>query len=274
MTNPPAGNDDREQLPVADRAGRSPSRDEVSDPPATGGYRSPRIDYRLASLSESDLLPSPQAPTPWANVRAWLDAALAAGADPLTSAALPEPLAMVLGTVAADGRPRSRTVLLRNASPSGFTFFTNHDSAKGRDIAGTPWVSLLFGWYPLQRQLIVRGVAERVSAQVTHDYFVSRPWGSRIGAWASAQSRPLAERAELDARVAQLAARWPDRGRPDDVPVPPHWGGYLVRPVEVELWQGRSSRLHDRLAFVPRGEAGPPPVLDDASAWRVERRQP
>lgn len=273
MTNPPAGFDDREPYPAADRAVVPDSRDELCDPPATGGYRSPRIDYRLASLSEADLLPTPQAPTPWAMVRRWLDDALAASSDPATAAALPEPLAMVVSTADAGGAPRSRTVLLREATPSGFTFFTNHASAKGRDIAANPRVGLLFGWYPLQRQLIVRGVAERVPEQVTRDYFASRPWGSRIGAWASRQSEPVPDRAALEARVAELAARWPDRGRPDDVPVPEHWGGYLVRPVEVELWQGRPSRLHDRLVFLPVRETDVP-AMDDGGGWRVQRRQP
>jgi pyridoxamine 5'-phosphate oxidase len=123
---------------------------------------------------------------------------------------------------------------------------------------------------------------ERVPAAESAAYFAARPWGSRIGAWASRQSQPLAGRDVLEARFAELAARWPDRGLPGDVPLPEHWGGYVVRPLEVEFWQGRASRLHDRLVFlpvaVPDGTGGTdgesPPSMDDARGWRVERRQP
>jgi pyridoxamine 5'-phosphate oxidase len=114
-------------------------------------------------------------------------------------------------------------------------------------------------------------VATRVGAQETAEYFAARPWGSRVGAWASEQSRPVPGREPLERRYQELAARWPDHGAPDDVPVPPHWGGYLVRAQEVEFWQGRSSRLHDRLVYL----AGPDGAdLDEPAGWRVERRQP
>lgn len=266
----------------ADAAEASRPWREGGDPPGTGGYRyGGRLEYLAATLDEADLLPTPQRPTPWAMVSAWLDDALAAAQDPATAAALPEPTAMVVGTVDAAGRPRSRTVLLRDVRPEGFTFFTGYASAKGRDLAGNGWVSLCFAWLPLQRQLLVRGYATRVSADVTRAYFVTRPWASRIGAWASRQSQPIADRAELEARWADLARRWPDTGSPDDVPVPDFWGGFLVRPVEVEFWQGRRSRLHDRLVFLPAsseadqdGDVRGFAPMDDPGAWRVERRQP
>jgi pyridoxamine 5'-phosphate oxidase len=197
--------------------------------------------------------------------RRWFDEARAAG--------VVEPNAMTLATVDPAGAPSARTVLLKTVDRTGFVFFTNHTSRKGAELATHPVAALVLPWLPLHRQVGVRGAVEPVSAEATAQYFRSRPWGSQIGAWASHQSRPVGSRAELERRWAELAARWPDHGRPDDVPVPEHWGGYVVRPVEVEFWQGRPSRMHDRLVFLPLDPAGPP-ALDDAAAWRVERRQP
>jgi pyridoxamine 5'-phosphate oxidase len=181
---------------------------------------------------------------------------------------------MTLATVDAAGAPSARTVLLKHADASGFVFFTNHRSRKGAEIAGQPVAAIVMAWLPLHRQVTARGPVEQISAVATAEYFSTRPWGSRIGAWASHQSRPVASREELERRWAEFGARWPDRGRPDDVPVPPHWGGFVVRPVEVEFWQGRPSRMHDRLVFLPSQPRPEPPALDVSLAWRVERREP
>jgi pyridoxamine 5'-phosphate oxidase len=227
--------------------------------PETDGYATRRVSYEAGLLDEAHL-----AATPLAQFERWY-------AD--ASGVLVEANAMVLATVGADGAPSARTVLLKQADGRGFVFYTNHSSRKGRDIdAGPGLVALVFPWHELQRQVVVRGVAERVGRAEAQEYFGSRPWGSRIGAWASRQSAPLTDRADLEARWARLAERWPDRGTPHDVPLPDHWGGYLVRAGDVEFWQGRPSRLHDRLAFV--ATPGSTSALDGAGAWRVERRQP
>jgi len=217
-----------------------------------------RLAYQGDGLDIADL-----ASTPLAQFRRWYDDSLAAEVI--------EPNAMTLATVDADGAPTARTVLLKHADATGFVFFTNHRSRKGVEIAGNPATELVLPWLPLHRQVAVRGRAEQVSAAATAEYFGTRPWGSRIGAWASHQSRPVGSRDELERRWAELSERWPDHGRPDDVPVPPHWGGYVVRPVEVEFWQGRPSRMHDRLTFVALSGL---PALDDAAGWRIERREP
>jgi pyridoxamine 5'-phosphate oxidase len=227
-------------------------------------YADRRVSYQAGELPDGDL-----AVTPLRQFERWYADAVEAG--------LAEPNALVLATVDAAGTPSTRTVLLKQADPRGFVFFTNYGSRKGRAIeSGTGAVALTFPWHQVQRQVCVLGRAERVPVDETRSYFGQRPWGSRIGAWASRQSEPIAGREPLEQRYAELAARWPDHGGADDVPVPETWGGYVVRPVEVEFWQGRVSRLHDRLAFVavPGGQGGPGPAMDDASGWRVERRQP
>jgi pyridoxamine 5'-phosphate oxidase len=220
-----------------------------------------RIAYDDDGLDVADL-----AATPLEMFRRWYDQALAARVT--------EPNAMTLATVDAAGAPSARTVLLKHADASGFVFFTNHRSRKGAEIAGRPVAAIVMAWLPLHRQVTARGPVEQISAVATAEYFSTRPWGSRIGAWASHQSRPVASREELERRWAEFGARWPDRGRPDDVPVPPHWGGFVVRPVEVEFWQGRPSRMHDRLVFLPSQPRPEPPALDVSLAWRVERREP
>ena len=185
---------------------------------------------------------------------------------------VPEPNAMVLSTVDGGGAPSSRTVLLKAIDTRGFVFFTNYASRKVEQIDQNPRVSLCFPWYGLRRQVSVLGVAARVSAEESAAYFVTRPWESRIGAWASRQSSPAKGREPLDDAWAAIARRWPDRGRADDVPVPPFWGGLVVAAIEVEFWQGRSGRLHDRLVYV--SHTGGPGRLDVAGDWRVVRRQP
>ncbi|MEV7511098.1 pyridoxamine 5'-phosphate oxidase [Streptomyces sp. NPDC090085] len=171
-----------------------------------------------------------------------------------------EPNAMVVSTATPDGRPSSRTVLLKQFDGRGFVFFTNYGSRKGRELAANPHVALLFPWHPIARQVIVTGTAARIGRDETAAYFRSRPHGSQLGAWASEQSTVIGSRAELDRRYAELEERHPEG---EQVPVPPEWGGYRVVPEAVEFWQGHENRLHDRLRYVL-----------DGGAWRLERLAP
>jgi pyridoxamine 5'-phosphate oxidase len=158
--------------------------------------------------------------------------------------------AMVLTTIGADSSGAdslsTRTVLLKDISGGGFTFFTNYSSRKGHALELNSQVALLFPWYAMERQVSITGIAEKIARQESEDYFATRPWSSQIGAWASAQSAPLASREELEERFAGAAAKWPEGST---VPCPPHWGGYRVTPISIEFWQGRYSRLHDRLRY-------------------------
>jgi len=160
--------------------------------------------------------------------------------------------AMVLSTLASDLSITTRTVLLKDISLGGFTFFTNYSSRKGHAIDMNPQVSLLFPWYAMERQISISGLAEKVSADESASYFATRPWSSQIGAWASHQSAPLASREELDLRFQGASEKWPEG---TSVPCPPHWGGYRVTPLAIEFWQGRYSRMHDRLRY-ERSDSG------------------
>jgi len=173
---------------------------------------------------------------------------------------LPEPNAMVVATADPAGHPSARTVLLKEYDASGFVFFTNYESRKGAELTANPYASLVFPWFPMQRQVLVGGAVERVSRAETEQYFASRPRGSQLGAWASPQSRVLPDRAAVEAHLAAVIERFGD----GPVPPPPHWGGFRVVPETVEFWQGRSSRLHDRLRYRKSEERG----------WIVERLAP
>ncbi|CAM3339027.1 pyridoxamine 5'-phosphate oxidase [Nocardioides dubius] len=201
-----------------------------------------RREYSEAGLRETDL-----AAEPLAMFRRWYDDA----------ADLPEPNAMVLATVSADGQPSVRTVLLKGFDERGAVFFTNRGSRKGTDLAANPKCALLFPWHPLERQVRVEGVAESLDAKEVAAYFASRPRGARLGAHASRQSRPTTPAALAEA-FAEAEQRFGD-----EVPVPQEWGGYRVRPQRWEFWQGRSNRMHDRLCYLP-----------DGAGWRVQRLAP
>ncbi|MFG2921713.1 pyridoxamine 5'-phosphate oxidase [Streptomyces sp. NPDC048305] len=210
-----------------------------------------REQYRSEDFSEQDL-----AADPMDQFALWFRQVAGGGA-------LHEPNAMVVST-AAGGRPSSRTVLLKQYDARGFVFFTNYGSRKGRELAENPYVSLLFPWHPLARQVIVTGTASRVGREETVAYFRTRPHGSQLGAWASEQSTVIGSREELTERYEELAARYPEG---EKVPAPPHWGGFLVVPDAIEFWQGRENRLHDRLRYVRDSQAAD-------SDWRVERLCP
>jgi pyridoxamine 5'-phosphate oxidase len=167
--------------------------------------------------------------------------------------------AMTLATVDADGAPDARMVLLKGFDADGFRFFTNQESAKGGQVAASPQAALILYWREVDRQVRIRGSVERLSDEESNAYFATRPRASQLGAWASPQSRPIGDRADLDARLREAEDRFAD----DEIPRPPHWGGYLVRPAEVEFWQGQVARLHDRFRYSREGEA-----------WRIERLGP
>ena len=210
-----------------------------------------RREYSGRGIVVTDLTADPVAQ--FGRWFAELDAAV-----PKSDTAWFEPNATVLSTVDAAGRPSSRTVLLKRYGPEGFTLFTNYESRKGRDLAANPAASLLFPWYPLERQVIVSGDVARLPESESDAYFATRPRGAQLGAWASAQSEPIPDRDWLEERYAGF-----DRRFPGEVPRPPHWGGYVLAPETVEFWQGRPSRLHDRLRYTRDGDS-----------WRLERLSP
>lgn len=206
-----------------------------------------RRSYERAALDESTI-----APTWLAQLQAWYDDAVVLGGSP-------EPNAMQVATVDAAGRPSVRTVLAKAMDERGVVFYTNYDSAKGRDLTERPYAALLFVWLAHERQVRLTGSVQRVPTEETAAYFHSRPRGSQLGAWASPQSEVIAGRAVLEQAEADAAARFGD----GEIDVPPNWGGFLVTPDSVEFWQGRPDRLHDRLRF----------RLDDDS-WLLERLAP
>jgi pyridoxamine 5'-phosphate oxidase len=192
-----------------------------------------RVDYRRDELDVGDL-----AATWHEQLVRWLSDATAAG--------VVEPNAMVLATTDDDGTPSSRTVLCKGIDERGVVLYTNYTSAKSHDLRATGRAAATFPWYALQRQVSLRGVVERVTPEETRAYWVTRPRGSQLGAWASAQSAPVADRRALDAALAATEQRFADVA---EVPVPPHWGGWRIVPERVEFWQGRANRMHDRLRF-------------------------
>lgn len=206
-----------------------------------------RHDYASGGLDEADL-----AADPVTMFLRWFADAVSGG--------LHEPNAMVVSTMSPEGRPSSRTVLLKGIGPDGFRFFTNLGSRKGVELAGNVHCALLFPWHDLERQVRVEGTAALIPRDDVAAYFASRPRGSQLGAWASSQSSPVADRGALEASYDEAERRFPG-----EVPVPDGWGGYLVRPEAVEFWQGRTGRLHDRLVYRRAG---------DGDTWATQRLAP
>ena len=206
-----------------------------------------RKDYTLQGLSEADAEPNP-----FKQFQIWFDQALAAQ--------LPEPNAMTLATATPNGKPSARMVLLKNFDERGFVFYTNYKSHKGQELADNPQAALVFWWAELERQVRIEGRVEKVSDHESDEYFHSRPLNSRLGAWVSEQSQVIKSREVLELRLQELKTE----SESQDVPRPPHWGGFRVIPTIIEFWQGRPSRLHDRLNYCR---------LDDGS-WYIERLSP
>ena len=207
-----------------------------------------RHDYSKDQLDEGAV-----ARDPFAQFQSWFDAANAAG--------VPEPNAMVVATATAEGRPSSRVVLMRGFDERGFVFYTNYESRKGSDLAANPFASCVWFWQGMERQIRVEGSVARAEPAESDDYWRGRPRMSKLGAWVSDQSSAVESRQALEAEMATLQERFPT----DDVPRPPHWGGFRVVPTVVEFWQGRRSRLHDRIVYRRTGPDAP---------WEIVRLAP
>lgn len=206
-----------------------------------------RKEYSLAGLTETAL-----ARDPFRQFEKWFQEAEAAK--------IPEPNAMVLATATRDGRPSARTVLLKGLDGRGFVFYSNYESRKGRELDGNPRATLLFPWIALERQVIVEGGVAKVAREECEAYFHSRPRQSQLSAWVSSQSSVISGRAMLESSMQELEKKYAGQ----EVPLPPHWGGWRLTPETVEFWQGRRSRLHDRLRFRREKDGG----------WSVERLAP
>ena len=204
-----------------------------------------RKNYTFGQLLEAEL-----APNPLSLFQIWFDQAV--------KAECPEPNSMTLATADAAGNPSARIVLLKGADEAGFTFFTNYESQKGKELTVRPHAALLFHWHELERQVRIKGTVDRVSADESDAYFNSRPAASRIGAWASPQSAEIPSREFLEEAEKRFSAEYGDKP-----PRPAHWGGYRLHPTEIEFWQGRPSRLHDRIHYQLEGDQ-----------WRITRLAP
>ncbi len=205
-----------------------------------------RQEYAMASLDENDV-----SKNPLDQFGKWFDESI--------SSQLIEPNAMILSTVNSDGEPCQRTVLMKDFDESGFTFFSNYASVKGQQIEQKPTVSLLFPWYPLERQVIIQGTATKVSREASREYFHSRPKGSQIGSFVSNQSEEIPSRVFLEKKLEAAKQEFKNK----EVPLKEDWGGYLIKPYFFEFWQGRESRLHDRICFNLQG-----------NDWKITRKSP
>ena len=212
---------------------------------STQWFESLRVSYEQGELNESDINHNPLD-----QFNKWLAEAI--------KNQVPEPNAMVLATVNKDGQPGARNVLLKSADDNGFIFFTNKNSDKASDLKQNPNCTLLFSWLSQHRQVIVKGNASEISREESNTYFQTRPYGSRISAWVSEQSQVIKSREELEIKVKEFMDKYPE-----NVPMPDYWGGYLVKPESIEFWQGRPSRLHDRIRFTKKG-----------NTWTIERISP
>lgn len=206
-----------------------------------------RNDYGISELDEKTVNKNP-----FVQFEKWMEDAIASQSE--------EPNALVLSTVSASGKPSSRVVLLRGFDEDGFVFYTNYQSKKGQDLSVNPHACLNFFWHKVQRQVIIKGSAEKIDVKASDLYFNSRPRESQIGAWASDQSKPVESRKEIEKKFSMFEERYKNT----DVLRPPHWGGYIVMPAEFEFWQGRANRLHDRILFSKQG----------SGEWKIQRLNP